>query len=94
GALWASLTRGQGEFLRQMRPGGQWEELELPAAARDGQPHAIGRMLGSFVDACLRGGIDPEQDADFLAGYRVQSALDQAVVSTTTRRFESVAQHV
>ncbi|MGI8912593.1 MAG: Gfo/Idh/MocA family protein, partial [Chloroflexota bacterium] len=42
GALWASLTRGQGEFLRQMRPGGQWEELELPAAARDGQPHAIG----------------------------------------------------
>jgi hypothetical protein len=94
GALWASLTRGQGEFLRRMRPGGRWEELELPAEAKDGQPHATGRMLGSFVDACLRGGIDPEQDADFLEGYLVQSALDQAVVSTTTRRFEPVAQQL
>ena len=94
GALWASLTRGQGEFLRRIRPGGRWEEVELPAAAQDGQPHAIGRMLGSFVDACLQGGINPEQDADFLEGYRVQSALDQAVVSTATRRFESVAQNI
>jgi predicted dehydrogenase len=94
GALWASLTRGQGELLRRIRPGGHWEDVELPMEAKDGQPHAIGRMLSSFIDACLRGGIDPDQDADFLEGYRVQSALDQAVVSTTTRRFESVAQNV
>lgn len=91
GALWASLTRGQGEFLRRMRPGGQWEEVALPAEAKDGQPHAMFRMMGSFVDACLRGGIDSEQDADFAVGYRVQSALDQAVASTRSGRFEKVA---
>ncbi len=94
GALWASLTRGQGELLRRMRPGGHWEELDLPAAANDGKPHATTRMLASFIDACLRGGIDPEQDADFLEGYRVQSALDQAVASTKSGRFEPVAQEI
>jgi len=51
-------------------------------------------MLASFIDACLRGGIDPEQDADFLEGYRVQSALDQAVASTKSGRFEPVAQEI
>jgi predicted dehydrogenase len=92
GALWASLTRGQEEFLRRIRPGGGWEELDLPAAARDGTPHAIFRMLASFVGACQRGSLDASQDADFEEGYRVQSALDQLVASAASRRFEPVAQ--
>lgn len=92
GALWASLTRGQQEFLRVCRPGGGWEAVELPPAAQDGKPHAIARMMGGFVDACLRGAIDREQDADFVEGYMVQSALDQAVASARTGQFEPVAQ--
>lgn len=92
GALWASMTRGQGEFLRFMQPGGKWEDVQLPEAAADGKPHAMFRMLGSFVDACQRGHIDNEGDADFTAGYVVQSAIDQAIVSSTTKKFEPVAQ--
>lgn len=92
GALWATLTRGQQESLRRLRPGGNWEDVGLPAAAHDGRPHAMFRMLGSFVDACRRGGIDLDQDADFEEGYRVQSALDAVVTATQSRRFEPVAQ--
>lgn len=91
GALSATMTRGQQESLRRMRPGGAWEEIALPDAALDGRPHAMYRMLGSYVDACLRGGIDPDQDADFAEGYRVQTAIDATVASTHSRRFEPVA---
>ncbi len=92
GALWASMTRGQGEFLRFMKPGGQWEDIKLPDAAYDKQPHAMFRMLGSFIDAVQRGHIDPAADANFVAGYTVQSAIDQAILSATSKRFEPVAQ--
>ncbi len=92
GALWTSFSRGQDEFLRVSRPGGNWEEVDLPEAAKDGKPHAIFRMLGSYVDALQRGGIDPDQDADFEEGYRVQTALDNIVTSAHSRRFEAVAQ--
>ncbi len=92
GAFWASLTRGQQEFLRRRRPGGPWEDVPLPAEAADGQPHAMYRMLASFVDACQRGSIDRDADADFEDGFRVQSAIDQTVASASSRRFEPVAQ--
>lgn len=91
GSLYTTLTRGQGEVLRRLRPGGRWEDVRLPDEAYDGAPHAMFRMLGSFVDSCLRGAIDTDQDADFEEGYRVQSAIDQVVVSAGTRRFEPVA---
>jgi alkylhydroperoxidase family enzyme len=48
-------------------------------------------MLGSFVDAVLRGGIDPEHDADFEAGFRSQAAMDAVVAGATSRRWEPVA---
>jgi hypothetical protein len=50
------------------------------------------RMLGSFIDAVQRGHIDPAADANFVAGYTVQSAIDQAILSATSKRFEPVAQ--
>ena len=91
GSLYTTLTRGNGEVLRRRRPGGKWEDVRLPDEAYDGAPHAMFRMLGSYVDACLRGGIDRDQDADFGEGYQVQSALDQVVASARSRRFEPVA---
>jgi len=96
GAVLANLTRGDGEILRRLTPGqgSRWEDATLPPAAHDGQPHAIYRMLGSFVDAVLRGGIDPEHDADFEAGFRSQSAIDAVVAGNTSRRWEPVATRV
>ncbi len=91
GALLANLTRGDREILRRMTPGGQWEDATLPPEALDGTPHAIYRMLGSFVDAVLRGGVDPQHDADFEAGFRTQSAIDAVVAGGTSRRWEPVA---
>jgi predicted dehydrogenase len=78
GALEALLSRGSVDTLRLARPGQPgWEELPLPGEARDGQSHALGRMMRSFVDACLRGGIS-EGDASFEDGLAVQQALTAA----------------
>jgi predicted dehydrogenase len=91
GAVLANLTRGDKEILRRVAPGGQWEDAPLPQEALDGQPHAIYRMLGSFVDAVLRGAVDPERDADFEAGFRSQAAIDAVMAGATSRRWEPVA---
>jgi predicted dehydrogenase len=91
GALLANFTRGNREILRRMRPGGPWEDAPLPPAALDGQPHAIYRMLGSFVDAVQRGSVEPDHDADFEAGYRTQSAIDAVFTAAASRRWEPVA---
>ncbi|HSU83394.1 MAG TPA: hypothetical protein VLR69_13310, partial [Thermoanaerobaculia bacterium] len=56
---------------------GAWEELPLPEEARDGQSHALGRMMRSFVDACLRGELG-EIDASFHDGLAVQRAIAAA----------------
>lgn len=94
GALLANFTRGNKEVCRQMAPGGKWEDVPLPAAASDGEPHGIFRMLGSFVDAVLRGGVDPDHDADFEAGFRTQSAIDAVFAATASKRWEPVATSV
>ena len=93
GALLANLTRGDREILRRLgkEPGAQWEDAPLPPEALDGAPHAIYRMLGSFVDAVLGGGIDPQHDADFEAGFRTQSAIDAVVAGAGSKRWEPVA---
>ena len=91
GALLANLTRGDREILRRLAPGGQWEDVTLPPEALDGRPHGIFRMLGNFVAAVLRGGVDPEHDADFEAGFRTQSAIDAVITAAASRRWEPVA---
>ena len=80
GALEALLSRGRFDALRAARPGGAWEELPLPEEARDGQSHALGRMMRSFVDACLRGELG-EIDASFHDGLAVQRAIAAAEAS-------------
>lgn len=90
GAALANLTRGDREILRRCAPGGQWEDAPLPAEALDGKPHGIYRMLGGFVDAVLRGAVDPQNDADFEAGFRSQSAIDAVLAGSASRRWEPV----
>jgi predicted dehydrogenase len=81
GALEALLSRGSVDALKLARPGKPgWEDLPLPDEARDGQPHSLGRMMRSFVDACLRGRTG-EGDATFEDGLAVQKALTAAEMS-------------
>jgi levoglucosan dehydrogenase len=76
GALQAALSRGNIERLRVSRPSRpEWEDLPLPEEARSGQPHGLGRMMRSFVDACLRGGLDGDTDASFHDGLAAQQGL-------------------
>jgi predicted dehydrogenase len=91
GALLANLTRGDKEVFQRLSPGGKWEDAALPPAALDGTPHAIFRMLGSFVDGVVRGGVDEEQDADFEAGFRSQAAIDATIAGGRSKRWEPVA---
>ena len=81
-------------MLRRLKNGGQWEDVALPPEATDGTPHAIFRMLGSFVDAVLRGGVDSQQDADFEAGFRTQAAMDAVFTAAASHRWEPVATHL
>jgi predicted dehydrogenase len=75
GALQCALSRGNIERLRLSRPTApDWQDLRLPEEAYDGQPHALGIMMRSFVDACLRGGLN-DLDASFEDGLAVQEAL-------------------
>jgi predicted dehydrogenase len=76
GALQAALSRGSRDWLKVSRPNKpEWEELPLPAEARDGKPHALGRMMHSFVDACLSGMLDGDIDASFYDGLAAQQGL-------------------
>ena len=78
GTLEALLSRGRLDALRAARPGmAGWEELPLPEEAHDGQAHALGRMMRSFVDACLRGSLG-EGDASFHDGLAAQRAITAA----------------
>jgi hypothetical protein len=47
-------------------------------------PHALARMIHSFVDACRRGAARPGIDATFEDGLAVQHAID-AVERATDR---------
>lgn len=76
GALQASLSRGNVERLRASRPTApDWEDQPLPPEAHSGQPHALGRMMRSYVDACLRGTTDGDLDATFADGLAAQQGL-------------------
>lgn len=75
GALYASLGRGQTDALRVSRPGGGWEALPLPEESSSGTAYGLTRMMGAFVNACLRGRPDPEIDATFTDGLAAQRAI-------------------
>lgn len=85
GALRASLSRGSIDTLQIVHPpSSQWKELPLPVEARNESPSALGIMMRSFVNACLRGKIDPDIDASFHDGLAVQLAID--AVETASAR--------
>jgi predicted dehydrogenase len=76
GALRATLSRGVFDTLKISRPTHPaWEVVTLPEEASDGQPHCLGLMMRSFVDACVRGKLDRNIDASFYDGLAVQRAL-------------------
>ena len=77
GALKASLSRGSVDVLKLSRPvRPAWEGIPLPEGASDGQAHCLPRMMGSFVEACLRGKLDGAVDASFHDGLAVQQAME------------------
>ena len=89
GALKASLSRGKFDLLKISRPTSpSWEELPLPAAVNNGEPHCLATMMRSFVEACLRGHIDEELDASFEDGLAVQQCIEDVL------RFQEQARSV
>jgi hypothetical protein len=48
------------------------------------------RMMGAFVDAVLRGHLDPQQDPGFAAGLHTQLALDAGLRSARSGCWEEV----
>jgi predicted dehydrogenase len=90
-ALSMPLTRGQREHLHLLRSGSSsWEPLPLPPDALTETPHALTRMMGAFVDAILRGQLDPDRDPDFTAGLHTQLALDAGLRSARNGTWERV----
>ncbi len=88
GSLKASLSRGGVDRLKLSTPSAPaWTDLPLPAEASDGQPHALPRMIHSFVDACLRGKLDPEVDASFREGLGAQLAMSALLDSQIEDRW-------
>jgi predicted dehydrogenase len=88
GSLKASLSRGGVDHLKASSPGaGEWIDVPLPAEASDGQPHALPRMMHSFVDACLRGSLNPEVDASFHDGLQSQLAMSALLESESAERW-------
>jgi predicted dehydrogenase len=91
GALMASFSRGGGESLRRLDPGSdEWKSLPLPQEASGGQPHAVPRMMGSFVDSIIRGRVG-DMDATFEDGYRSQATIDAIMRASASRSWERVA---
>jgi len=83
GALEAFLSRGGADGLRHARPGSAgWDDLPLRNEPRVGQTHALGRMMRSFVDACLEGRL-AGSSASFHDGLAVQRAIAAAEKSAS-----------
>ena len=88
GALKAALSRGTIDSLRTSTPQAtEWSELPLPAEASDKEPHCLGLMMRSFVDACSRGESDAELDATFEDAAVAQFAMAATLASETQRRW-------
>jgi predicted dehydrogenase len=92
GALCTTFSRGDVESLRRIRPGGEWELVELPPEADDGTPHSIPIMLGRFIDTIRSGRDESGIAATFDDGFRSQAAIDAALRASRQRTWETVAQ--
>jgi predicted dehydrogenase len=91
GALKAALSRGGVDFLKASSPANpEWYDLPLPPEASDKQPHALGLMMHSFVDACLRGKVDETLDATFEDGLAAQLAMSALMESQQSERWVSL----
>jgi len=92
GALKAALSRGSVDFLKMSQPTRpEWIDLPLPAEAGDKQPHALGLMMRSFADACIRGASEPDRDATFNDGLAAQQAIDAVLVSMAQQRWTKIS---
>jgi len=77
GALQCALSRGNVERLRVSRPTApEWKEIRMAKEAYDGEPHGLGIMMRSFVDACLRGSLDGDVDPSFEDGLAAQQGME------------------
>lgn len=76
GALEALISRGGFDALSRSTGSG-WEDVGLPDEAGDGRPHALDRMMRSFVDACLQGRLC-DGAASFDDGLAVQRLIAAA----------------
>lgn len=91
GALKAALSRGGVDFLKASNPAvPEWLDLPLPPEASDGQPHALGLMMRSFVDACLSGKTNTEVDATFDDGLAAQLAMSALLESESSDHWTRV----
>lgn len=91
GSLMATFTRGEVESLHELRPGEQWQRVNLPPEAADGKPHGVTRMIHAFLDNVLAGKVLNDIDATFEDGYRSQSAIDAIMKAGKSRTWEPVA---
>jgi predicted dehydrogenase len=82
GALEALISRGGFDALSRSVQSG-WETICLPDEARDGRPHALDRMMCSFVDACLQGRLC-EDAASFDDGLATQQMVAAAELAAGT----------
>lgn len=88
GALKAALSRGGVDFLKASAPASpEWVALPLPEEAAAGRPHAMEKMMHAFVDACLRGAVDPAVDATFEDGLQAQLAMSALLESEACGRW-------
>jgi predicted dehydrogenase len=86
-----ALTRGERERLSILRAGqSAWEAIALSDDAYTDQPRALGRMMGAYVDAVRRGHLNPGDEPSFADGLRAQRAIDAAVLSARTGRWQAV----
>ncbi len=93
GALKAALSRGAVDSLKASTPTiPEWVDVPLALEASDGAPHALGLMMRSFVDACLRGHSDPDLDATFEDGAAVQYAMAAVLASEAQGRWVPLAE--
>jgi predicted dehydrogenase len=87
GALRAGLSRGKFESLQSSTPAQpDWTDIPLPDAAYAHEPHALGAMMRSFVDACAQGSVDPDRDATFEDGLAAQLAMEAVLEGHRTGR--------